>query len=111
MPIDYKNSDAERTTITRDIPEINNKTGNIYKSVVVTSKRANQIALDMREEVISKLNEFASTSDNLEETFENREQIEISRFYERLPKPNAIALKELLEDKIYIRDPEVKEDA
>ena len=71
--------------------------------MVIISKRSNQINAELKEELTRKLEEFASTTDNLEEIFENREQIEISRFYEKLPKPNAIAIKELLDDKIYIR--------
>ncbi len=107
--MNFKNTNAETTTITRNLDEIENVTGNIYESCVVVSKRSNQIAVDLKEELIGKLNEFASNSDNLEEIFENREQIEISRFYERLPKTNAIALKEFLDDKIYYRKPESEE--
>ena len=73
------------------------------------SKRSNQLSIELKEELTQKLQEFASTTDNLEEIFENREQIEISRFYERLPKPVAMAMQELLEDKIYARTPEVPE--
>ena len=101
--MDFKNTKAESTTVTRDMQEIENVTGNIYESCVVVAKRSDQIAIDLREELVGKLNEFASSSDNLEEVFENREQIEISRIYERLPKTNAIALKEFLDDEIYIR--------
>ena len=93
------------TTITRDLRLIDEKTDNIYESIVIMSKRANQIAVDTKEELTAKLEEFASTSDNLEEIFENREQIEISRHYERLPKPTALAIDEFLEDKIYYRNP------
>src|SRR5690554_2930339 len=93
------------TTITRDLREIDDKTGNIYESIVVVSKRANQIAADMKEELNSKLAEFATTNDNLEEVFENREQIEISKYYERLPKPSLIAIDEFLNDRIYFRNP------
>ncbi len=89
--------------ITRDVNEISKVSGNIYESVFVAGKRARQIAVSMKEELNSKLAEFASTVDNLEEIFENREQIEISRFYERLPKTNAMALKELLDEKVYFR--------
>jgi hypothetical protein len=77
---------------------------------VVVAKRSDQLAVDLKEELIGKLNEFASSTDNLEEIFENREQIEISRFYERLPKTNAIALKEFLEDKVYKRTPSENKD-
>tara|TARA_B100000809_G_C15130166_1_gene528051 strand:- start:533 stop:868 length:336 start_codon:yes stop_codon:yes gene_type:complete len=103
--INFKNTNAESTTVTRNMDEIEEVTGNVYQSCVVVSKRSDQLAVDLKEELINKLNEFASTSDNLEEVFENREQIEISRFYERLPKTNAIALKEFLDDKVYFRLP------
>jgi DNA-directed RNA polymerase subunit K/omega len=86
--------------------EIENVTGNVYESCVVIAKRANQISVDLKEELTSKLAEFASTTDNLEEIFENREQIEISRFYEKLPKPNAMAIKEFIDGKIYFRKQE-----
>jgi DNA-directed RNA polymerase subunit K/omega len=81
------------------------KTGNVYETVAIISKRANQIAADMKQELDKKLKEFASYNDNLEEVFENREQIEISRYYEKLPKPGLIATQEYLEDKIYFRNP------
>jgi len=103
--INFKNTNAESSTVTRNMDEIEEVTGNVYQSCVVVSKRSDQLALDLKEELINKLNEFASTSDNLEEVFENREQIEISRFYERLPKTNAIALKEFLDEKVYFRLP------
>ena len=103
--MNFKNTNAESTTVTRNMDEIEEVTGNIYESCVVISKRSNQIAVDLKEELIGKLNEFASNTDNLEEIFENREQIEISRFYERLPKTNAMALKEFLDDKVYFRHP------
>lgn len=104
--MDYKKTDAETTTITRDITDFESKTdGNIYEAIVVMSKRANQIGTEIKIELDSKLAEFASTTDNLEEIFENREQIEISKFYERLPKQTAIALQEFLEDKVYFRMP------
>jgi len=108
--MDFKNSTAEKTTITRDTVDLEQNAGNIYKALVMMSKRSNQLSVELKEELTQKLQEFASTTDNLEEIFENREQIEISRFYERLPKPVAIAIEELLGDKIYSRDPEEKED-
>jgi len=107
--MNFKNSTAEKTTITRDTSEIEESTGNIYESIVMMSKRSNQLNVDLKEELTQKLQEFASTTDNLEEIFENREQIEISRFYERLPKPVAISIQELMEDKIYGRYPDVVE--
>ena len=79
--------------------------GNIYESVVIIGKRANQISLDIKNELSKKLQEFASVSDNLDEVFENREQIEISRFYEKLPKPSLIATQEFVEGKVYFRNP------
>jgi len=105
----YKNVVAEKTTVTRDTIEIEQKTGNIYESIVAVSKRSNQISVEIKEELTSKLQEFASSTDNLEEIFENREQIEISKHYEGLPKPTAIATQEFLDDKIYLRQPEEKE--
>lgn len=109
--MDFKKTNAEITTITRDLNRLDQKTGNIYEAIAIVSKRANQISLEMKEELQNKLQEFASHTDNLEEIFENREQIEISKFYEKLPKPANIALQEYLEDKIYFRNPakEVKE--
>ena len=89
--------------ITRDIDQITAPTGNIYESVVIISKRARQIAVNLKEELNGKLAEFATTVDNLEEVFENREQIEISKYYERLPKPTSTATEEFLEGKIMYR--------
>lgn len=106
----YKNITGERTTITRDTVNLEETTDNIYEAIVVLSKRANQISVQMKEELQQKLSEFASHSDNLEEIFENREQIEISKHYERLPKPPAIAIDELLGDKIVFRSPDAEED-
>jgi len=94
----------QSSIITRDTNEMAIKTGNIYKSVATISKRANQISSNLKEELSSKLAEFASTVDNLEEIFENREQIEISRFYERMPKPTTTAIEEFLNDKLMYRD-------
>lgn len=103
--MDYKKTTADLTTTTRDLRDLDNKTGNIYESIAIVSKRANQISAEMKEELTNKLAEFASNTDNLEEIFENREQIEISKFYERLPKPTLIALQEYLDGKIYHRNP------
>ncbi len=99
--------------ITRDVDKIAAHTGNVYESVVVISKRSRQIAINIKEELNNKLAEFATTVDNLEEVFENREQIEISKFYERLPKPTTTALEEFLESKIMYRkrSEEVKPEA
>ena len=105
--MDYKKSNAARTTVTRDLQEINGKVnGNIFEAIVILSKRSNQIGSEIKEELLAKLDEFAMKQDNLEEIFENREQIEISRFYEKLPKAHAIAMQELLEDNVYFRYPE-----
>lgn len=104
--MDYKKSKAPASTITRDLRALEEQTGNVYESIIVISKRANQIGVEIKEELSRKLEEFASYSDNLEEIFENREQIEISRFYERLPKPVSIATQEFIEKKVYMRKPE-----
>lgn len=108
--MDFKSSKAEKSTITRNLNELDQETGNIYESLVVLSKRADQISKDMKEELTSKLSEFATTTDNLEEIFENREQIEISKFYERLPKPVSISLDEFLAGNIYHVDTIPKEE-
>jgi DNA-directed RNA polymerase subunit K/omega len=104
--MNFKNLTAEKTTVTRDTIRLEEKTGNIYESIVVVSKRANQISATLKEELTQKLQEFNSSTDNLEEIFENREQIEISRHYERMAKPTAIATQELLDDKLFIKNPE-----
>ena len=102
----YRDNTAERTTITRNLRDMENPLGNVYETIVVLSKRSNQINSELNEELSQKLDEFASTTDNLEEIFENREQIEVSRFYERLPKPGAMSMQEYEEDKIYWRKPD-----
>jgi DNA-directed RNA polymerase subunit K/omega len=111
--MDFKKTNADNTTVTRDVNKLDAETGNVYESIAIISKRALQVNLEMKEELQNKLAEFASHTDNLEEIFENREQIEISKFYEKLPKPANIALQEFIEDKIYYRNPlkEVKEDS
>jgi DNA-directed RNA polymerase subunit K/omega len=101
--MDYKKTTANLTTATRDLRELDKNTGNLYESIAIISKRANQISNEMKEELSNKLSEFASHTDNLEEIFENREQIEISKYYERLPKPSLIAIQEFTDDKIYHR--------
>jgi DNA-directed RNA polymerase subunit K/omega len=100
---------AEKSIITRDTILLEEKTGNIYQSLVAISKRANQISATVKEELTQKLQEFATSTDNLEEIFENREQIEISKHYEKMAKPTAIATQELLDDKIYMRNPELED--
>ncbi len=108
--MNFKNSTAERSTITRDTVVFEKNTQNIYESIVIMSKRSNQLSSELKEELTQKLQEFASSTDNLEEIFENREQIEISKFYEKLPKPVSIAIDELKNDEIYVRKPIVDED-
>ena len=107
--MDYKKTKAPATTVTRNLNDVDKATGNIYETVVIVSKRANQISSELKEELNRKLEEFASYTDNLEEVFENREQIEISRFYERLPKPTLIAMQEYIDEQIYFRKPESEE--
>jgi DNA-directed RNA polymerase subunit K/omega len=104
--MDYRKSMAPSTTVTRNLDLMTKDTGNIYETVIIVSRRSNQISVEMKQELNKKLEEFASYTDNLEEVFENREQIEISKFYERLPKPTLIALQELEEGKIFYRNPD-----
>lgn len=108
--MDYKKTKASTSTITRDIELLEQGTNNIYESIAIIAKRADQIERDLKVELNSKLEEFASVNDTLEETFENREQIEISKFYEKLPNPVLIAIQEYLDDQIYFRKPEIEED-
>lgn len=103
---DLKNTNAPATTLTYNRNEIDAPTDNIYEAISVISKRAEQINTDIRRELIDKLEEFATYNDSLEEIFENKEQIEVSKFYEKLPKPHALAVQEWLEDKIYFRNTE-----
>ena len=103
--MDYKKTNAPANTVTRDIMKLADETGNIYESVAIIAKRANQISTQIKDDLSKKLAEFASYNDSLEEVFENREQIEISRYYEKLPKPTLLATQEFIEDKIYWRDP------
>jgi DNA-directed RNA polymerase subunit K/omega len=97
------------STITRDLTQFDKDSGNLYESIAIVSKRANQISNDLKEELKSKLAEFASSTDNLEEVFENREQIEVSKHYEKLPKPTLVAIQEFLEGKVYYRNPAKEE--
>ena len=103
--MDFKKVKAEGTTITRDLADFSEGTNNVYETVAIISKRANQIAVEMKEELKKKLAEFGDSNDALEEKFENQEQIQISKFYERLPKPSLIATQEYLEGRIYWRNP------
>ena len=97
---------AAKSTITRDVSLLDTETGNVYESVAILGKRANQISVQIKEELNAKLEEFAIVGENIEEVYENREQIEVSRHYERMPKPAALALREMLEGKTYFRRPE-----
>jgi DNA-directed RNA polymerase subunit K/omega len=92
------------STVTRDVRALDIETENIYESLAIISKRANQISSSLKEELNGKLQEFATSNDNLEEVFENREQIEISKYYERMPKPTLLATQEFLEGKVYHRN-------
>lgn len=103
--MDYKKTNAPLNTVTRDMFELSEDTGNVYETVCIIAKRANQIAGEMKHDLEKKLQEFASMNDNLEEISENREQIEISRYYEKLPKPTLIATQEYEEHKIHFRNP------
>ncbi len=108
--MDYKRVTASTTTETRDLADLAAKTENIYETVRLLSKRANQISVEMKQDLDAKLQEFASYSDNLEEVFENHEQIEISRFYEKLPKPTLLAIDEWEHDEVYFRNPSKEKD-
>ncbi len=104
--MDYKNTDAALTTVTYDKSIIEAPTDNIYEAITIIARRAQQINSDLKSELIEKLEEFATYTDSLDEVFENKEQIEVSKFYEKLPKPTAIAVKEWLDENIYYRNPE-----
>ena len=104
--MDIKNTNAAQTTKTYNRDAIENQTENIYEAISIISKRAEQIKGDVKKELIEKLEEFAISQDQLDEVFENKEQIAVSKFYESLPKPWAIAMKELLNDELYIRQQE-----
>ncbi|CAM3705642.1 DNA-directed RNA polymerase subunit omega [Flavobacterium gelidilacus] len=102
--MDLKKTTAPVNTVTYNKNEIEAPTGNVYEAITIISKRANQINADIKKELIEKLEEFATYNDSLEEIFENKEQIEVSKFYEKLPKAHALAVQEWLEGKIYYRD-------
>jgi DNA-directed RNA polymerase subunit K/omega len=106
--MDYKDTKAALSTITYDKNEIEASTENIYEAISIIAKRANQVSGDLKKELVDKLEEFATFNDSLEEVFENKEQIEVSKFYERLPKPTAIAVEEWLNNKVYYRNPEAE---
>ncbi len=108
--MDYKKVKTNTKAISLDVVEFEKDTNNIYESIAVLTKRANQIGLDLKEELNEKVSEFQVNNDTLEEIFENREQIEVARSYERLPKPTLLAIHEFLKDEVYFRNP-VKEDS
>lgn len=108
--MDFKKTNAPTTTVTRNLLDLCRDTSNIYESVAIIAKRSNQINSEMKEELSKKLVEFGNHSDTLEEMFENEEQIQISRYYERLPKPTLIATQEFVEDKIFYRNPSKETD-
>lgn len=103
--MDYKKVNAPTNTISRDMNTMSEPVGNVYETVKIIGKRANQISVEIKSELDKKLQEFASFNENVEEVYENREQIEISRYYEKMPKPVLIATQELLEEKVYYRNP------
>jgi len=104
--IDLKKTTAPVNTMTYDRNQMDEPTGNIYESISIIARRAEQINTEIKKELIDKLEEFATYNDSLEEIFENKEQIEVSKFYEKLPKPHALAIQEWLTDKIYFRNTE-----
>ena len=106
----FRKTGAEKTTITRDVTDFVEKTDNIYKAVSIMAKRSIQVNEKMKEELMAKLEEFAISQDQLDEVFENKEQIAVSKFYEGLPKPWSIAMKELLNDELYLRKEDTLEE-
>ena len=106
--MDYKDTQAAISTVTYDKNKIQAPTNNIYEAISIIAKRADQINSDLKTELVDKLEEFATYNDSLEEVFENKEQIEVSKFYERLPKPTALAVDEWLNNKVYHRNPETE---
>ncbi len=106
--MDYKETKAPVSTVTYDKEAIEAPTDNIYEAISIIAKRATQINSDLKKELVDKLDEFATYNDSLEEVFENKEQIEVSKFYERLPKPHAIAVDEWLSEKVYYRTPDAE---
>ncbi|HOF45792.1 MAG TPA: DNA-directed RNA polymerase subunit omega [Bacteroidales bacterium] len=110
MKADYKNIKAEYEAITRDLSGFDKKTGSIYESVYIISRRANQIATEIKDELTQKIREFSSATDTLDEVFENREQINLAKYYEQIPKPSLLAIKEFEDDKIYFKKYEEESD-
>jgi DNA-directed RNA polymerase subunit K/omega len=103
--MDYKRTNAPLNTVTRDMMRLSANTGNVYETTMIIAKRANQVSVEMKKDLEKKLQEFASYNDSLEEVFENREQIEISRYYEKLPKATLIAVQEYEDNKLYFKNP------
>ncbi|MEZ7838932.1 MAG: DNA-directed RNA polymerase subunit omega [Flavobacteriales bacterium] len=101
--MDYKKTNAAKTAITNNTKLFEDRVGNIYSAIVALEKRSNQISSEIKEELIGKLDEFATHNDSLDEVFENKEQIEVSKFYEKLPKPTLLAIRELLDDELFIK--------
>ena len=108
--MDIKKTEAAVNTATLDKNQIDAPTDNIYEAISIIAKRANQINTEIKKELLEKLDEFATYNDSLDEIFENKEQIEVSKFYERLPKPHALAVEEWLNDKIYYRNTKESEE-
>ncbi len=106
--MDYKKTNSAKTTITNNTKLFEDRVGNIYSAIVALEKRSNQISSEIKEELIGKLDEFATHNDSLDEIFENKEQIEVSKFYEKLPKPTLLAIRELLDDELFIKQ-DIKE--
>ena len=105
--MDYKKVKMDNSAITRDLNDFDKETGNIYESLIILSKRANQISADIKEELVEKMQDFTTTGDGSDEYFENKEQIELARYYEQLPKPSLLAIQEFTNDQIYYRLPEL----
>jgi DNA-directed RNA polymerase subunit K/omega len=103
--MEHKKVNAPLSTISRDMNTISENVGNVYETVKIIAKRSNQITAEVKSELDKKLQEFSSMNENIEEVFENREQIEISRYYEKLPKATLVATQEFIEDKVYYRNP------
>ena len=109
--MDYRKYNTDKQAVTRNLNDFDKETVNIYESIVVLAKRANQISSDLKEELNRKINEFSTSNDNLEEVFENREQIELARYYEQLPKPTLMSIHEFLHDMVYYRNPSKEKDS
>jgi DNA-directed RNA polymerase subunit K/omega len=108
--MDYKKIKTNTEAVTRNLNDFDKETGNIYESLVILTKRANQISSEIKEELLRKIEDFQTPSDNLEEIFENREQIELAKFYEQLPKPTLMAIYEFLNDKLEFHYPDITEE-